>query len=1243
MKRILSLALITAVIAALFPANFVNANNMGKVGEYQTISAGGNYTAAIKTDGSLWTWGDNYFGQLGDSANIIKRFTPMKIMDNVMAISAGDEHMLAIKTDDSLWTWGRNNYGQLGDGTLISKSPIKIMDNVAAISAGGVHTVAIKTDGSLWTWGRNNVGQLGDGTAGYENIKSTPIKIMDNVAAVSAGYWYTAAIKTDGSLWTWGYNEYGQLGDGTTDRENPYGKSTPIKIMDDVAAVSAGSGHTAAIKTDGSLWTWGRNDDGQLGDGTTEGKSTPIKIMDNVATVSAESDYTAAIKTDGSLWTLGDNFWGQIGDGTRENKYTPVKIMDNVAAVSAGADHTVAIKTDGSLWTWGDNNYGQLGDGTTTWKFTPVKIMDDVRLPGGGFTPSPTPLPDTGEIHRVTGYDPQNGTLQFDYSAWDYNITDKSIDYNSLVGKFVLAKTYMFDIVSIRRIDDGFGTATNIKDTSIDIDGKTYKLGGYADTIFIDENEKVHYFYDGDTIFGVFDLINLKGKIEDWNESNQTVTINGIVYTISRFSNISQSVINNIKNAVGTEVSYSADDVNDLYSLDLQEIGSIISLSPAPGTLDNLWNKSEVNFEADLYGNLSYDADNPGEVYLKNYITDEIIYKTTPDIKETNLGHTKLSFSVYNSNIPTETKLYIDINKDAKLYNNGEALVITPNKDTWSFTTQFGLDKKDLFGFINNYGSFWGADEYFEKETNKFRFTSKKNPYPIVSKDLENKIIGIIGKSEYKYYTGKQNKFNGVCFGMSFITALNKNGLFDPSLVGNTNAKSLNDLPKPVEASGQIANGTRDCINYYHMLQSKLTGGLTNYDVEKAKFLSWEKDKVYDVLTTVVSDAFEVPNNKKPFLLLMGIGGKGDAYLHAVVVLGARENKEENCYELLLKDPNTSASFFTVAKVALNYSNITYYDEEVVLLKEIDVTKINPDYLINSTANASAAFENDSEEYDIIKILGSGDFTVTNSDGETLSYNNGDLSGNMEIINSDFCDSGEDNAPEYVFTVNKSDRYTFETGDSQTKCTVKSGETFISANAYNADSVVIDKNQGININGSNITYDAFSTTLTGENMFSVSGGNTNSLNIALSADDSAEIQADTLKDVEFESLFEDKSFVFDSDGGSADVVETEAGGLAIPGEEIHDETTFSNIIKENNGGAEITFANNTAQNQTGTGIVAKYNNDGTLIDIETIDLNLSGNESTTVVYGEGNIKYKAFVWDSFDNMRPLSESVEMSL
>ncbi|NLB62428.1 MAG: hypothetical protein GX802_08480, partial [Clostridiales bacterium] len=331
------------------------------------ISAGIYHSMAIKTDGTLWTWGSNDYGQLGNGNNANSSI-PIKIMDNVTHISAGGYHSMAIKTDGSLWAWGRDGYGQLGSGNNTNSNiPIKVMDNVAYVSAGQYHSMAIKTDGSLWTWGFNGAGHLGKGSSGSTTSSKIPKKIMDNVVYDSAGGNHSMAIKTDGSLWTWGSNDCGQLGNGST----TYSR-TPIKIMDNVAHISAGE-HSIAIKTDGSLWVWGNNKYGQLGNGSTTDSHIPIKIMNSVAYISAGSWHSMVIKTDGSLWTWGSNGTGQLGNGNTGST-TPIKIMENVAYISAGNAHSMAIKTDGSLWTWGYNWDGQLGNGSTTSSDVPIEI-----------------------------------------------------------------------------------------------------------------------------------------------------------------------------------------------------------------------------------------------------------------------------------------------------------------------------------------------------------------------------------------------------------------------------------------------------------------------------------------------------------------------------------------------------------------------------------------------------------------------------------------------------------------------------------------------------------------------------------------------------------------------------------------------------------------------------------------------------------------------------------------------------
>lgn len=417
-KRIVPLSLAFFFIAALLPAPAL-AFDTGAAGQPTIISAGGNHTGFVDKDGTLWMWGYNMFGQLGtettDNSSV-----PVKVLDNAATVSCGYEHTAAIKTDSSLWMWGDNRDGELGNGTVErSAVPVKALDNAASVSCGYDHTAAIRTDGTLWMWGNNRSGQLGNGGGGNaaalngDTIQTVPVKVLDNVAAVSCGGSHTAAIRTDGTLWMWGNNYPGQLGNGgggNAVAQNGHTIQTvPLKVMDNVSAVSCGTDYTAAIKTDGTLWMWGLSTSGQLGNGTTDYSSVPVKVLDNVTAVSCGFRHTAAIKTDGTLWMWGDNSWAQLGNGGGGNaaarngdtiQTVPIKALDNVAAVSCGSYCTAAIRADGTIWTWGDNSSGQLGNNSFEPQPYPIQIefMPSYSDPNADNVQPPAPvLPEAPE------------------------------------------------------------------------------------------------------------------------------------------------------------------------------------------------------------------------------------------------------------------------------------------------------------------------------------------------------------------------------------------------------------------------------------------------------------------------------------------------------------------------------------------------------------------------------------------------------------------------------------------------------------------------------------------------------------------------------------------------------------------------------------------------------------------------------------------------------------------------------
>ncbi|HEX8562693.1 MAG TPA: T9SS type A sorting domain-containing protein [Flavobacterium sp.] len=289
---------------------------------------------AIKADGTLWAWGENGNGILGiNTPEVVPALLPIQIGTDTnwqkLASMSQTYHVLAIKTNGTLWAWGYNEYGQLGDGTTISRStPIQVGTdtNWTNVAAGGLHTVAQKADGTLWSWGRNDYGELGLGSAlGVSVLQPTQIGTDTDWNVLSTGYAHTLAIKNNGTFWGWGNNSGRVFGDGTfTNRNVPVQTGTDTNWLD----IVGGDSHTLALKTNGTLWAWGLNIYGQLGDGTTNTRTTPVQIGTDSdwQEIDASLNRSAALKTNGTLYTWGHNSFGEIGDGTFVNRSVPTAI-----------------------------------------------------------------------------------------------------------------------------------------------------------------------------------------------------------------------------------------------------------------------------------------------------------------------------------------------------------------------------------------------------------------------------------------------------------------------------------------------------------------------------------------------------------------------------------------------------------------------------------------------------------------------------------------------------------------------------------------------------------------------------------------------------------------------------------------------------------------------------------------------------------------------------------------------------
>jgi alpha-tubulin suppressor-like RCC1 family protein len=361
-----------------------------------SITAGGAHTCAILDNGSVSCWGRNNQGQLGDGTTINQTIptqtTSLGEGRSAVAITVGDFHTCAILDDGSVACWGKNNFGQLGDGTNTDRdtptqtSSLGTDRTAIAITAGYYHTCAILDDGSVSCWGQNLFGQLGDGTTNDGNTPTQTSSLgTDRTAiAITAGVVHTCAILDDGSVSCWGYNLRGQLGHGTTTSRNIPTQTSSLGTDRTAIAITAGYWHTCAILDDGSVSCWGRNNHGQLGDGTNNTRYTPTQTSSlgegrTAVAITAGIDHICAILDDGSVSCWGYNGQGQLGDGTTTSRNTPTQTSSLgtdriVFAITAGSYHTCAILDDGSVSCWGNNGQGQLGDGTTNDRFTPTAI-----------------------------------------------------------------------------------------------------------------------------------------------------------------------------------------------------------------------------------------------------------------------------------------------------------------------------------------------------------------------------------------------------------------------------------------------------------------------------------------------------------------------------------------------------------------------------------------------------------------------------------------------------------------------------------------------------------------------------------------------------------------------------------------------------------------------------------------------------------------------------------------------------
>jgi alpha-tubulin suppressor-like RCC1 family protein len=325
------------------------------LGDAVQVAGGEDHSLALRADGTVLAWGVNVSGQLGSGevdGQAHSAPTQVRGLDHVRAIAAGpsSQHSLALRDDGTVWAWGSNQYGQIGDGSTEDASlPRRVhgLAGIAAVAAGADHSLALGADGSVWAWGRNDRGQLGNGGSAPS---AEPVRVtgLPPVAAIAGGSGHNLALGADGSVWAWGENDFGQLGIGS---RTPIGEGlhAPAAVpgLGNVQALAAGGGHTLALKGDGTVWAWGLNANGQLGDGSLVDEDRPLRVtgLVGVAAIAAGGGHSLALLKDGTVRAWGFNYFGQVGDGTTRDSLAPVEVrgLSQVRAVAGGSLHTLAL------------------------------------------------------------------------------------------------------------------------------------------------------------------------------------------------------------------------------------------------------------------------------------------------------------------------------------------------------------------------------------------------------------------------------------------------------------------------------------------------------------------------------------------------------------------------------------------------------------------------------------------------------------------------------------------------------------------------------------------------------------------------------------------------------------------------------------------------------------------------------------------------------------------------------------
>ena len=365
-----------------------------------TAIAGGDYhSLALRSDGTVWTWGENAYGELGNDT-LSGSDTPVQVLGpggsghltGIVAIAGIGFHSLALRSDGTVWAWGDNGYGQLGNGTTTnSETPVQVvgpggsgyLTGIVAIAGGLYHSLALRSDGTVWTWGYNYYGAPTNSETPVQVVGPGGSGFLTGIVAVAGGSTDSLALRNDGTVWAWGYNEYGELGNGTFTTSG-----TPVQVvgpggsgyLTGIVAIAGGSVHSLAVRSDGTVWAWGYNEYGQLGNGALTTSDTPVQVLGpggsgyltGMVAVAGAVYHSLALRSDGTVWAWGNNAYGELGNGTFAESETPVQVsgLSGVVAIAGGDYHSLALAPPGATKLAQTISFTQAAPGTASYNST---------------------------------------------------------------------------------------------------------------------------------------------------------------------------------------------------------------------------------------------------------------------------------------------------------------------------------------------------------------------------------------------------------------------------------------------------------------------------------------------------------------------------------------------------------------------------------------------------------------------------------------------------------------------------------------------------------------------------------------------------------------------------------------------------------------------------------------------------------------------------------------------------------